>query len=295
MEDDIKKRLIPLDKSWVIRMGVLDLVNGNDETEKFLNKHKEELSDDLIALLRAMKQWKSEEKIEVGESGTLYRFLKFASWKLNKNKEFILSGTLKDRKICDNSEIINWTLDKLLTLDNGTSQWASAALLLGNKDELDDAPYKLIITLEAIDDWNYRRKNKIELEYRYDETIYQQAISYVNWLKTGEMNFKSEQAEDYCFARAFGVMSKEEGEKKWPSLRGHESDRIEEMEKALLQEEVDSRDHRVVQAIAMLKKGKVKFKHPEAVKKSWPEFWKFLEYANQKTNSFLDAQDSLES
>ena len=34
-------------------------------------------------------------------------------------------------------------------------------------------------------------------------------------------------------ARAFGFISKEEGEEKWPSLRGHESDRIEEMEKEM--------------------------------------------------------------
>ncbi|KPJ55780.1 hypothetical protein AMJ49_06350, partial [Parcubacteria bacterium DG_74_2] len=67
-----------------------------------------------------------------------------------------------------------------------------------------------------------------------------------------------------------------EGEKRWPSLRGHESDRIAEMEQALRQTEVVSRDHRVIQAIAMLKRNKVAIKYPDSVRKSWPQFWKFL-------------------
>lgn len=43
--------------------------------------------------------------------------------------------------------------------------------------------------------------------------------------------------------------------------------------------EIDSKDHRVVQAIAMLAKLKgnsIKFKHPEVVSKSWPQFWNLL-------------------
>jgi len=39
------------------------------------------------------------------------------------------------------------------------------------------------------------------------------------------------QPEDYCFARVFGYITKTKGENKWPSLKGHESNRISEMEK----------------------------------------------------------------
>ena len=70
---------------------------------------------------------------------------------------------------------------------------------------------------------------------------------------------------------------------KWKSLKGHESNRIIEMETALLQYntgmEIVSKDHRVVQAIAMLAKydqKKIDFQNPRCVSKSWPEFWKFL-------------------
>ncbi|MFH0711477.1 MAG: hypothetical protein V1944_02775, partial [Candidatus Aenigmatarchaeota archaeon] len=107
--------------------------------------------------------------------------------------------------------------------------------------------------------------------------------SYLELLSEGETVFEPRQPEDYCFARAFGFMTKEEGESRWPSLRGHESDRIEEMEKAIeaadAGREIESRDHRVIPNIVMrqkIKNKEVKVKHPLAVNKSWLQFWKFL-------------------
>lgn len=78
-------------------------------------------------------------------------------------------------------------------------------------------------------------------------------------------------------------MNPTQGEKKWLSLKGHESDRIKEMEKELANYDkgkaVLSKDHRVVQAIAMksvAENKKATFKYPESVNKTWPLFWKFL-------------------
>lgn len=34
--------------------------------------------------------------------------------------------------------------------------------------------------------------------------------------------------EDYCFARAFNFITKDEGEQQWPQLHNHESDRLVE-------------------------------------------------------------------
>lgn len=264
----IEKGYIPLDKSWIIRMGVLDLINNNDKTVKFLEKQND-LCDDLKALLGALKSWENNE-INVGESGTLYRFLKFASWKLGLDKKFILRGTLKERKICDDPEIVNLSLEELLKLDNGTSQWASAAVLMGNDKLVDNPPYKLRLTYEAVEEWNSNWKP------RYDKTILKQVAAFLNLLK-GKREFVVEQAEDYCFGRIFGFVSKEEGESKFPSLRGHESDRLEEMEKQI--ENCNSKDHRVVQALAMYQKlngVKSNFLYPSCVSKSWPQFWIFL-------------------
>lgn len=257
-------------------MAVLDLLNGYDDSVKFLEKHQKELSDDLKSLHRASIQWNSNSPIDVGESGTLYRFLKFASWKLKQRKKFIIKGTLKRRKICDNPEIVNWPLKKLLTLDNKTSQWASASILTGNQKRITNPPYKLQVTYDAVEHWNNTRGKRKSWKIKYDETILEQASAYLRWLKNKKMEFYPKQSEDYCFARAFGIITAKEGEKRWPGLRNHESDRIVEMEQALRQKEIVSKDHRVIQSIAMLKKDKVKIKYPDSVNKSWPQFWRFL-------------------
>lgn len=275
--DLIAKGYIPLDKSWMIRMGILDLANGCGNSINYLDQHQEELNEDLKSLYQASVQWKSNEPINVGESGTLYRFLKFASWKMGTQKEFVLQGTLKDRRICNHSDIVNWSLKELLTLDHGTSQWASASVLMGNHERIPNPPYKLQLTYDAVEHWKTARRKGEMWEPRYDETILSQALAYMHWLKKGKIDFNPQQAEDYCFARAFGIITAEEGEKKWPSLKGHESDRIVEMEKGLQEKEVTSKDHRVVQALAMLKRDKIKIKYPDSVKKSWPQFWKFLD------------------
>lgn len=278
----IEQGYIPLDKSWLIRIGVLDLLNGYDDTIQFLNS-QQDLGDDLKALRNASLSWQAGEPIDIGESATLYRFLKFASWKLDLNKKFILQGTLKNRAICDNPQIVNYSLDELLKLDNGTSQWASAAVLLSRKEEIKNPPFKLKLTYEAVKHWQFQRKKKQRWLPRYDETILRQAEMFLKLLKKEKVEFIPQQAEDYCFARAFGFIDQQEGERRWPNLTGHESNRLEEMEAALSQAErekkITSKDHRVVQAIAMLQKIKNKdlqVEFPEVVNKTWPQFWRFL-------------------
>lgn len=274
---------IPLDKSWIIRMGVLDMIHGYDDIIHFLNA-QQNLNDDLIALKRAALSWKTSNEIDVGESGTLYRLLKFASWQLQLEKVFIIHGTLKKRDITDDPAIVHLSQEELLKLDNGTSQWASAKVLLGDKTRLDNPPYKLKVTYDAVDHWNQRRGEGNVWEPRYDETIQRQAEAFKKLLNDENVEFIPEQAEDFCFAYVFGYITLEEGERRWPSLRGHESDRIEEMEKTLRQaksgEEITSKDHRVIQAIAMwskLHKVTSHILYPESVNKSWPQFWDFID------------------
>ena len=65
-------------------------------------------------------------------------------------------------------------------------------------------------------------------------------------------------------------------------LRLKESDRLAEMQQILAygnryHMHVDSNDHRIIMAAAVWAKAtgqNLKFRHPEAVAKSWPEFWK---------------------
>jgi len=262
-------------------MGILDLLHRNNQIHKFLNS--QELNKDLKALKTALEQWNMQEEIHVGESGTLYRFLQFISWKENLNKKFIKTDTLKEREITQNPAITNFPLKKLLELDNGTSQWASIAVLTGNKEKICNPPYKLDLTYKALEHWKSRREQGLSWVPRQDITIQNQILAFQELMKTGNLDFSPKHSEDYCFARAFNKISKEEGQKLWPSLASHESNRLEEMEKYLKEaeenKEIDSKDHRIVQAIAMLQKSKnkeLKFTHPGVVSKSWPLFWTFL-------------------
>jgi len=274
---------IPLDKSWTIRLGVLDLIHGCDDCVKFLDQ-QENLGDDLQALKRCVIAWKENKPLDVGESGTVYRFLRFASWKLRKKVSFIKRGTLQKREIYDNPDIVNYSIKELLKLDNGTSQWANAAVLLGAPATIDNPPYHFHMTVDALDHWkNQREKNETWIP-RYDETILAQATAFLNLLHERKINFTPKQQEDYCFARAFNLITKEQAAEKWPSLFTHETNRIEEMEIQLENynnnQPITSKDHRVVQALAMKAKVEgvqVNVAHPKAVNKTWPQFWNFLE------------------
>ena len=270
------ERYIPYDKSWMIRMGLLDMMHGYDDINRLLDDERH-LGTDLQALNRATKQWREGDEIDVGESGTLYRFLQFTAWQAGRDIHFIKHGTLIDRPIASDPGIVSLPIAELLQLDNGTSQWASAAVLLGSTEpRLAHPPFKLQATYDAIDHWQAARAAGTMWEARKDETIARQTAAYLGWLATGSMVFIPEQAEDYCFARAFDLITPEEGEARWPALRLHESDRIAGMEEALGQHIVTSADHRVVQAVAMRKGSEVSFAHPEAVAKSWPQFWDIL-------------------
>jgi hypothetical protein len=284
--DLMRKNLIPLDKSWMMRVGVLDIIHGYSDIIFFL-EDQFELSDDLAALLRAAQAWGTEDEIDVGESGTLYRFLQFTSWKLGLPKTFIKYGTLLTRKISNDPSIVNLPLKELLLLDNGTSQWASAAVLLGNEEQIENPPYKLALTYEARSHWLKQRAEGNPWLPQHDETILKQADAFIRLLRGEAMSFFTpQQSEDYCFAHAFNLITKEEGIARWPSLQTHETNRIEEMEKELQELQntgtISSKDHRVVQALALLASASKKpftVLHKDAVEKTWPQFWRFLDEA----------------
>ena len=268
--------LIPLDKSWTIRHGVLDLLAGQGQRSSAVLDRVSPLPDDLVALRRILIAWPRRAPLEVGESGTLYRFLRFASWARGDEVQFILSGTLSARAICADPEIVSWPLTRLLTLDGGTSQWASAALLMRGAETLPaGAPYKLKLTAEAL----VARAADGAWSPREDETLRRQYAALPGLL-AGERSFTPLHSEDYALARAFDIISAAEGERRWPQLRGHETDRLAEMEKGLLAlPYISSRDHRVVQALAARTRADhliPQVAHPGAVSKSWPQFWEAL-------------------
>lgn len=291
-EEKVKiSSFIPLDKSWIIRMAILDFLNGYTDGLEFLKKEKD-LGGDLMILPNVIESLsKKSLAVDVGESGTIYRFVSFYIWKNKLPIEMKISKTLIERvargAITNNPKIVNFSQEELLELDNKTSQWATMAYLMGNRKKVQNPPYKLKVTYEAVESWENARKNKKSWEARIDPTIFNQALAFINLLKTRKMKFNPEQAEDYCFARAFDILNQDQAKILYPSLEGHETPRFDEMEKSIIEAEsgkVLSKDHRVVQALAMKnfpKFTKDNFVNPDCVNKTWPKFWDFIEYCRK--------------
>ncbi len=258
----------------MIRMGMLDLQANKTSVRAYLQDHKSELGDDLLALLRVQEGWGSDTPLDVGESGTLFRFVRYLQMLTQNNQQVMTHGTLKNRTLTDDKSILNLSIEELLALDSGTSQWASAAVLFTEVTfpKSSTVPYHLQMSVDAKRVWGRGWKSRL------DSTIARQAEAYVGWLQSGETNFTPVQSEDFPFAVAFGIMSIAEGEEKWPQLRNHETDRIAEMERLIDSTVIDSLDHRVVQALAMRYPNRqVSAVAKKAVNKTWPQFWQFLE------------------
>ena len=296
---------VPLDKSWTIRMGFLDITRGYGSKDilHFLESQKD-LGEDIKALARVASIWNTKEPLDVGESGTIYRLVRFYIWKEKIDREIITRGTLTKRvkEMKAGPEIVTWHLKQLLTLEHGTTQWATAAILFGNSETLPEVPFYLQKTYDSLAHWNsQRKKGKVWIPQK-DVTLSTQVKEYISYLKTGKISIVSHRLGDcdlYCFLRAFNRITRKEGEVIWPQLKSHESDRFLEMERTL--EElysgniIHSRDHRVVQAEAMLLQSRDKskgakelkkyFSNPDCVNKTWPQFWEFMDYCKDISKS----------
>lgn len=277
---------IPLDKSWQMRLGVLDIIAGRQQDTFDFLETQENLGDDLTALKDVTQMWGKCNKLPVRESGTLLRFLQFTAWRHNLDLSFKTTGTLQQRPITTNPSITTRRQKELLKLDKGTSQWASAAVLNGDEERLKNPPYKLEQTYEAWEHWHQMRDTGALWVPRKDATIEKQSVTFLELIAGKQATFEAEQAEDFCFAYVFGYITVEEARKQWPNLEGHESNRLEEMptmiSNAERHEVVTSQDHRVIQALGMwgcVNEVEVDFAHPNATCKSWPRFAEFLKLA----------------
>ncbi len=283
----VDRNHMPECKAWTIRGGVKALQEGKDVVLRHLES-KNYTTGDLGSLRRASQAWLAGAKdIPVGESRTLLICLTVEAKRRAVSKNFIREGTLKDRQIAQCPEIGRLPPEALLQLDGGTTQWATAMYLAGDQRRVEKPSPKLAMTYEAVQDWEMRKLTNRIWRPRKDRVILAQAEAYLGLLRNGKLDFTPKEAEDFCFARTFGLMSDEEGARRWPSLSGHESNRLISVAKAYSQvvqrKIVDSKDHRVVQAAAMFAKSsgiRANFAYPESVNKSWPGFWTWLESAS---------------
>jgi hypothetical protein len=195
-------KYIPLDKSWLTRVGVLDIINGYADIEKFIDS-QQNTNDDILAIGNASAAWRSGQSVNVGESATLYRLLQFACWKLNLRKVFIVEGSLRDRKITNNESIVNLSQTELLKLDNGTTQWATASVICGDKERMSNPPVKLQETYDAVRHWQAQRQKGLCWESKYDATIERQARVFLDLKGDKKVRYIPLCSDDYCFARVF--------------------------------------------------------------------------------------------
>jgi hypothetical protein len=183
----IEKGLIPISKYWSTRLGFLDIINSTKHFIPLL-EGRDDIGNDLRAMIQVSYDWKDKKEINVGEGGALFRYLQFASWKYGLGKVFIKEKTLKERQVTNNPEIVNWPISELLKLDNCTPQWASAAILLGNKEET-PRDYFLDLSKEALKHYEKVRQEGGFCELRYDDTIIRQASSFLELLETGKIDY----------------------------------------------------------------------------------------------------------
>ncbi|MBS3142951.1 hypothetical protein J4464_06200 [Candidatus Woesearchaeota archaeon] len=276
---------IPWDKSDAIRKAVLDIAMGNPPNPFFQTPN---LGDDLQATYRCALAWPNNEPLHVGESATLLRNLRYLTYLEERPREFVLSGSLRTRKVSDNPAMIHESLDDLMLRDGGTQQWAAAALLLEYPKRIHEHipdEIKVYASKEAFEHWILQIARGALWTPKKDATIAAQARAFYVARHGDAVRFTPTHSEDYCFARAFDLITAEEGQSRWGNkLANHETDRIPEMERSLLLLEnegiVDTTDHRIIQAMCMRavwQRQTYEVVHPKNVGKTWPQFWDFLE------------------
>lgn len=292
---------MPYDKSRAQRRTFLDAMNGKWDTIDLVEGKMaagEEVGDDIRFGYHASIDWLCGAPINVGESRTTHSFYKFASMKLGQDREFVLYGTLAGRELFDDPEIVNYTMDQLIQLK--TSQMASAAAMMGNIQRPTlPIPNKLQVTYDTMREWaSHQRRQDAEGEKIYwplekDSTIEGQMRAFVDYMmikvsgnEGAKMRYKVTHSEDVPFGIAFGLIDPEEAAEAYPNSRYHESDRIAEVPREIQRARdtgwIESKDHRPIYSVAllMLSEGtEVKIRHEGALRKSFPGFKAFYEYA----------------
>ena len=158
----------------------------------------------------------------------------------------------------------------------GTSQYASAAIIMGAEpDNIENLHPKCQLAIEAKKKYFESGGQWIP---KYDDVIIGQLENFLH-----KKEITNPIAEDYCYLRAFNLITYEEGARRWPELSTHECNRLKVMEEVCKNFdkyiEVPD-DHRVVMAIALRQLSlnlPIRVNNRQCVAKSWPQFWKWLE------------------
>ncbi len=276
---------IPWDKSLIIRFAFLDLMHGIPKRSiKWLELHYEELGDDLRALLRTLKQYLAGEDLDVGESATLLRFWSYYLWTCNEGRTIITHDTLNLRDVSNDWRLINWNVDELCDHPEGTSQWASIAILFGKRGTRRKTDPHVQLSYRARNEWEQATERGEMWPARKDETIAECIDAALNGA-----TLRLNNSEKGCAAVALKRITPREMRRRWPKSMNHESNRPKAMRFAMRRArlrkvfwwlKIWSDDHRVVMAMACTGIPRKAFSNPDCVNKTTPLFWELMELAN---------------
>lgn len=260
------------------------------------------VGEDVQAALQIPHQLKQPgEVLRPGDSRTLLimtRMLLYESGQ--EDREIELTPMQLSRNVEDDPAIKDMKLEDMLKLSGGTTQWASSGILLQDRD-----PDEIRALLKTVDEQKKFMLNmsvQVKLQWlanRAQETSFtpeqllpevtiqrQARHAYAARRSTEPLAFTARHSEDALYAVCNGDMTIEEAEVTYPSLRRHETDRIEELHTFFKygRGRVDTIDHRIAQAALLTGRATSHTKKSaKAVNKTWPEqqFFPFVKILQQ--------------
>jgi hypothetical protein len=217
--------------------------------------------EDIQAAIRVGRQLQDPESVlQPGDSRTLLIYTRVHLYTRGMfDREIELTSMQVSREVEDDPEILGMSLLDSLSLSGGTTQWASALILLQGredweiKDLLATIPkeqHTMILRSVRVRNelqQNIRKQKPFELtEADRERTITGEAQHLFTRLSTG-LNplIVPTHSEQVIQAVMNGSITLKEAERNFPMLRQHETDRIAELTKVMNQEVVDTPDHRM--------------------------------------------------
>lgn len=231
------KRLVPqINKSSGIRWVVKDALSPeNTVVNTFLHTPENyPFGEDMEAAFRVSRQLKTGEPLEPGDSRTLLIMSRMLLYTKRIDRKIILTPMQERRNVEDDPAIADLPLMEMLKLSGGTTQWASAAILLQERhpDEIqkilqalpEEQRTMIRLTIDIKRRWLcYRALGRpfVITEQEKEQTLLRQASHYVTRLVTGaNLPFKPLHSEDAIYAVMSGNMTLEEAAELFPMLPG---------------------------------------------------------------------------
>lgn len=247
---------------WIVHAGMQYGDPGPaNELRAFADPHS--YGEDIQAALRVHDEWVSGELLHPGDSRTLligtYTLMAMEELAGKPRREVALSPMQLRRSVEYSPDLPKWSLKRLGKLSGKTTQFASMAILLQDRDpdEIDgyleslEPLHRPMIekTLRIRRDWLVTRV--LERPFRFTEadrelTILRQFQAFYTRIATGERPVLApNHSEDAADCVMNGDLTLDEAVDLFPMLAKHETPRHREIARVIEQGVIDTTDHRM--------------------------------------------------